>query len=369
MKIVYVITSLGIGGAETQVCSLADKMVDKGHDVTIVCLHGDVVVSPKSSRIKIIKFGLSSNIISILSTFLKLLKLVKKERPDVIHSHMFHANIISRMMRIFVEVPVLISSAHSSNEGGIWRTLAYRYTDNLTDLTTNVGKLSVERYIKIGAAPRSRIISVHNGIDTDKFNSWNCKKFRDELGIDTTDKLVVTIGRNVIEKDYTNLLKAISKVELDFVKFVIIGKDCRSLIDLVNQFNIKDRVKLIDVRLDIPEILNSADLLLMSSRVEGLPIVIGEAMASSCNIITTDAGGCREWLTAREIPVMIENSDALASAIIDKMLQSDEKWLEISNGNRNHIINQFSLDIVADKWIGLYSDPNYKKSEVFNNTK
>lgn len=357
MKILYVITSLGIGGAETQVCSLVDKMVERGHEVTIVYLSGAKVVSPRSDKVNVFGLGLTGAPMSLINTFIKLIKVCKSIEPDVVHSHMFHANILSRIIRFFTKIPVLISTAHSSNEGGYLRTLAYRYTNKLTDLTTNVSDVSVKRYLEIGAASEGSIISMFNGIDVERFSPKPNKNFRTELGLKAEDKLIVSIGRNAIEKDYPNLLYAISKINDHQARFVIIGKGSSDLAGVADSLGIKDRVKFIGIRTDIPDILNSADLLVMSSKIEGLPIVIGEAMASSCNIVTTNAGGCSEWLTINEVPVKIQNSDALALAISNKLSQSEMNWLEISKQNRQHIIDNFSIEIVADKWIEIYEDP------------
>ena len=358
MKILYIITSLGMGGAETQVCSLADKFELLGHQVTIIYLFGEQVVSPVSENIEVIGLGLKQTPASLVKTLFKLANLVETIRPDVVHSHMVHANLITRGVRLFCKIPVLISTAHSSNEGGKFRMLAYRLTSPLAELTTNVGEQSVKRYIQVGAAKSDKIISMVNGIDVTRFTSKEDSKFKTDLGIVSNTKIFTAVGRNVPEKDYDNLLEAIAAVPKNHdVKFLVVGLNTEQLLNKAKVLRVEHRVVFLGLREDVPNILASTDCLIMSSKLEGLPIVIGEAMASRCNIIATDAGGCREWLTEHEIVVPIQDSNALANAIENKLAQSDDEWERISKLNRQHIIDNFSIDGVAAKWLKYYHDP------------
>src|SRR5690606_20951576 len=104
MNLLYLITGLGMGGAEKVVTDLADNMVSLGHQVTLVYLTGDAIVVPESPEVDIIFLDFKKNPIAALIKFIKILKLKK---PDVVHSHMYHANIFSRISRIFTHFPKL----------------------------------------------------------------------------------------------------------------------------------------------------------------------------------------------------------------------------------------------------------------------
>ena len=99
----------------------------------------------------------------------RLVKVLREWRPDIVYSHIVHANLLARIARIFYRIPVLISTAHNIDEGGRWRGIAYWLTDSLVDLTTNVSQAAVKRYIRVGAAPKDKIIFVPNGIDISRF--------------------------------------------------------------------------------------------------------------------------------------------------------------------------------------------------------
>ena len=98
MKILYVVTALVLGGAEKVVIDLADQMADLGHTVKIAYLTGEILVEPSSHEIEIINLKLNSSR-DFLSASKCYKKLVKQFKPDIVHSHMVHANIFARLNR------------------------------------------------------------------------------------------------------------------------------------------------------------------------------------------------------------------------------------------------------------------------------
>ena len=358
MNIVYVITGLGMGGAETQVCNLADEFSILGNKVSIIYLTGEKVVTPSNSNVNIIALNMDKSILSFSKAFSKLVKLIKTIKPDVVHTHMVHANLFTRISRVFSSIPLLISTAHNSNEGGKLRMLTYRFTDKLADITTNVGQESVNAFIKAKAAPKNRIISMPNGINIERFKASSDIKnnVRVKLKLKHHQKMVVAVGRNDVQKDYPNMLNAISLLpSTDNFKLFIVGLDVEKLQPEILKLGISNNVELLGLRKDVDQLMAAADILLMSSAWEGLPIVIGEAMASECNIVTTDAGGCKEWLTRSETPVPVKNSQALAAALQSKLTLSDEDLIIIGKANRNHIVQQFSLAGIVARWDVMYN--------------
>ena len=358
MKIVYVITGLGLGGAETQVCNLADEFSMQGNSVTIIYLTGPKVVTPNDPNIDIVALNINKSLSSVIKAFIQLAKLINRIKPDVVHSHMVHANLFTRLARLFVTMPLLVSTAHNSNEGGKLRMLAYRLTDKLADITTNVGQESVNAFIAAKAAAKGRIISMPNGINTDRFKSSIKAKLaiRNELQLKSEQKMVLAVGRNDPAKDYPNMLSAISLVpnSLSFKLFVV-GLGVENLQEQVDNLGLSDYIELLGLRTDADKLMAATDILIMSSEWEGLPIVIGEAMASESNIVTTDAGGCREWLTNADTTVPVKKPQALADALAAKLALDDDTLSLIGKNNRIHVLKQFSLSGIVAKWRAIYA--------------
>jgi len=359
MKIIFVITGLGMGGAEHVVANLADELVKLGHKVKIAYLTGDVMVSPESSDIELIPIGMNG-VKDVFRAFIKLRSLVKKIEPDVVHSHMFHSNIISRLLRLSIRLPKLISTVHSTNEGGNLRMLAYRFTDSLANISTNVSDEAVDIYIRKKAVKLDRMVAIPNGIDTDKFyfNAKVREEKRAQLYIGDK-KMILCVGRLDTPKDYPNLLSAVvllKESRQDF-KVLIAGDGLlkHELNELVMSLDIKEYVSFLGIRRDVKELMSAADIYAMSSAWEGLPMVILEAMACERFIVATDCGGISEVVGCSGSIVEPNNNVLLAQALDKALDLSDDERSSIGTSARERVIDNYSLRANVEAYLKLYS--------------
>lgn len=360
MKILLVITGLGMGGAENLVVNLADKYVDQGHEVVIAYAFGDAIVTPENKNIKLVCLGVS-HYSDFFSAYFKLTKLVKNFQPDVIHSHMIHANLLARLVRLTTKVPQLVCTAHSINEGGRLRMLAYRITDNLVDISTNVSQEAADRFIELGAVPANKMKAVLNGIDTNTFifNTEKRIKYRKQFGLTDDDKLIVAVGSLNLPKDYPNLLNAISIVIANNlnvkVKIVGDGPLRDNLLQLVNKLNLTDVVEFIGISRDVPGIMSASDLFVLSSSFEGFGLVVAEAMACERPVVVTDCGGVKEVVGNTGKLVAPKNSDNLAKGIIEVLNKSETELQHLGKQGRQRILDDYSLDYVVEQYMNLYN--------------
>ncbi|WP_151805321.1 glycosyltransferase, partial [Acinetobacter bereziniae] len=198
MNILYLITGLGLGGAEKVVVGLAEQMHLLGHKVKIAYLKGEALVIPNSIDIECLclKFD---DLSKFFSASKRYRSLIHDFNPDVVHAHMVHANIFARLNRIGCNVPKLICTAHNSNEGGKLRMLAYKLTNHLSDINTNVSNEASDSLIAKGAFSKKNLITVYNGIDLEKFNKFNEIEKKDNNKIK-----FLSVGRFNEQKDYPN---------------------------------------------------------------------------------------------------------------------------------------------------------------------
>ena len=358
LKILLVITGLGMGGAEHVVVSLADGLDKLGHDVKIVYITGSFLVSPISPAVKVIPVGISSYR-DFFKAFFKLRKIVKDFKPDVVHSHMYHSNILSRLLRLTIKIPKLICSVHNTIEGGMFRMLAYRITDHLADISTNVSEEAVKSFINKGAVKSGRMVVVPNGVDTDKFYFSQSARFqlRRELAIGEK-KLLLSVGRLHVQKDYPNLLNAISLLKecrQDF-KLIIVGDGPlrKELHDLVKKLNLESFVDFIGVRYDVSRLMSAADVFVLSSAWEGFGLVVGEAMSCERVVVATDCGGVSEVVDTHGFIVQKQNHISLAKEL-NKVLDMDSAlYSEIGFSARQQIINKYSLYLNINEYNKLY---------------
>ena len=356
MKILYVITGLGLGGAEKVVCDLADQMVLKGHEVKIAYLTGDRLVIPKSPNVEIIYLALNG-IKSFVSASIQYRNLLRRFRPDVVHAHMVHANIFVRLNRITQKIPTLICTAHNSNEGGKMRMLAYKCTNSLSDINTNVSEDASQALIDKGAFTKDNLMTVYNGIDLNKFNINKAQN--NFISVQQNIIKCISVGRFNEQKDYPNLLNAIALLEKKLeipVKFQIAGDGVLrlELENLINKLNLNAYVELLGNRKDIPQLLNNSKFFILSSKHEGLPTVVIEAMACGCFVIATDCGGTAEIMGDTGILVPPQDSQALAQAMQQALSLTDEQ-IEVNNKRaRKRIEELFSLEKSVEKWLEIY---------------
>lgn len=360
--ITFLTTGLNYGGAETQLVRLATRLKKRGWDVQVISMISPVAYVEELERAGIPVYSLKMRRgVPDPRGLFRLIKILRRERPQILHCHMVHANLLGRISRIFFKTPILICTAHSIIEGGRKREIAYRLTDWLCDLTTQVSRAGLERYVQIGAVPRHKVIHIPNGIDTEIFKpDLEARiRLRKELGIE--DKFVwLAVGRFEEAKDYPNMLNAFAKVVLERNDSVLLIAGQGSLMgktkQLVDELGITSHVYFLGVRKDIPALMNAADAYVMSSSWEGMPLVLLEASAIGLPIVTTDVGGNREIVIDGKSGFLVppKNSEALAQTML-KMMDLDENVRkEMGDYGRRYIKENYDLERVVDQWEGLY---------------
>jgi len=352
MKLLYLITGLGGGGAEKVVCDLADQMSALGHQVKIAYLVGEVLVCPNNLHIEIVPLGLHS-LYEFYSASKKYRKLIQDFKPDVVHAHMVHANIFARFNRIGCEIPHLICTAHNSNEGGKLRMMAYRLTNFLSDFNTNVSKEATESLISKGAFNHKNFATVYNGIDLSKFIFFN-------KDINSNELSFLSVGRFNAQKDYPNLLHAIAIFRQNpqhkeyILKIAGDGELRPQIEELIEHLGLKNNVTLLGRRNDIPQLMQEADFFILPSAYEGFGLVVAEAMACGAFVIATNSGGVAEVMGDTGILVPPQDSKALAEAIKQAVSKTP---LEIQENNfkaRQRVEELFSLENSVQNWLKLY---------------
>lgn len=360
MKILYLITGLGGGGAEKVVVDLAMRMSALGHQVKIAYLKGSVVVKPDVDSIEIIYLGLESfSQAKIAYTNYK--NLLDRFEPNVVHAHMVHANIFARIARKFRPISKLICTAHSNNEGGKARMLAYRLTHSLAEVTTNVSQSASLSFEQLGAVPKSGITTVYNGIDLDKFRYDLTARERlfHELNLKQDSILILAVGRFHAAKDYPNLLHAFAKIKKQKASNEILliagdGEERANIEQLIKLLNLQHHVYLLGRRDDIPELMSAADLFVLSSSFEGFGLVVAEAMACKTFVVATDCGGVNEVMGQTGICCLSQNSEQLASALIHAIELPQTAIQENNLRALKHVQDHFDLNLIEKKWLTLY---------------
>lgn len=211
MRIVYLLTSLGMGRAERQVLVLAARMVQPGHRVAIFAL-GPRLSEEWPTAIDVIHLDMLRNPASVLAGLMRARLLLKDFQPDLIHSHSFHANMIARWLKFSTPAKV-ISTVHNLYKGGWHRMIACRLIDFLSVRTTAVSTAAAERFVRLKAIPKRKSIVATNGIDTAEFAADTERRAQMRAAMSAGKSLIwLSAGRIASAKDIPNLLRAFALV-------------------------------------------------------------------------------------------------------------------------------------------------------------
>jgi glycosyltransferase involved in cell wall biosynthesis len=357
MRIVYVLTSLGMGGAERQVLALASRMAERGHAVALVVLRPQVA-EEWPTEIEVTRLGMHRSALSVIEGLRRGGRFLRAFQPDLIHSHSFHANFVARLLKISLRKAAVISTIHNVNEGGWHRMLAYRLTDSLCDCTTAVSSAAAERFIRLGAVPKGKCGVVTNGIDTDEFCSDDERRARMRGSMDAaTDFIWLAAGRITPAKDFPNLLRAFDFARSKFpnTQLWIAGQgDAAAAVREAGLEGDFDRVRWVGLRRDMPALMDAADGFVLSSAWEGMPLVLGEAMAMEKPVVATDVGGVRELVGEAGLLVPPHRFELLAEAMLKTMRMTAEEREGVGCAARKLIVTQFGVDARVEEWEELY---------------
>jgi len=369
MRICYVLTSLGMGGAERQVLALAERMAQRGHAVSLLVLRPRLA-EEWPTKLDVVHLDMRRTPASVFSGFLKARRFLRKERPDLLHSHSFHANLVARLLNMLaspqVEMAppqvVVVCTVHNVNEGGWLRMLLYRLTDPLSKRTTTVCEAAASRFVRLKAIPQQKCTVIANGIDPAEFEPEHERRMQTRAAMGVGNEFIwLAAGRIAPAKDYPNLLRAFALVKTSrpevclWIAGEATGPALAELIELSNQLGLDRCVQFLGLRRDMPALLDAADAFVLASAWEGMPLAVGEAMAMQKPVVSTNVGGVRDLLVDTEFLVPPADPAALAAAMLETMrLPSEDRQIR-GRAGRVRIQSTFSMDAKADEWESLYS--------------
>jgi len=363
MRIVYLLTSLGVGGAEKQALAIAERMATRGHTVRIL------VLMPRldeewPTNLHTIRLDVGKSPRSVFNGYIRGRAFLHEFQPDLVHSHCFHANIFARLLCFFGPKVVVLSTVHNVYEGGWGRMLAYRLTDGLSSRTVAVSQAAADRFTRLKAIPQRKCKVILNGIDVASFvpSAERRERMRAEMGIATGSATFVwlAVGRLAPAKDYPNLLRAFAAVRAKKPGAQLwVAGDARAdekprLEMLAKEFEIDGTVRWLGLRRDMPALLDAADAFVSGSAWEGMPLAVGEAMSMATPVVVTGVGGVRELVGDGGAVVPAKDSRALADAMLETMRQSREVLAVRGRAARERILRHFSMDATTGAWEALY---------------
>lgn len=344
MKIIHVITSLGLGGAEKTVCDLADQQALTEKKVYLISLTGKVVTKPKNNAIEVISLECEKSIVGYLKALILLSKILKTISPDVVHGHMFHAVMAIRL--IPVKNSIIINTFHNLREKSKSRRFLLKITNFLKDMTTCVCDEASAIY---GG------ITIPNGIPIKNFTfeKIGSDKIKSVHSIEKDEFLFGYVGRLHKDKNIEFLIDAFSneKNVMPNSKLLIAGdgEDAEKLRDYVAKLNLDNRVIFHGRSNVINEIYSAIDLLVIPSLNEGFGLVAAESILCGTPVISMNNAG---------VPYVLDSPDLICNSLNELqkkmvMFYSKEKVVSVDNIALS-IKKRFSMDSIERKYHDIY---------------
>jgi glycosyltransferase involved in cell wall biosynthesis len=364
MRILFLSTSMGMGGADSQLLVAAQDLQARGHDILVVSLTplGPMGLRARTSGIATESLEMRRGIPDPRG-LARLIRIVRAWQPDVLHSHMVHANLMARALQLVAPVPALISTVHNIYEGNALLMAAYRLTNGLVDRMTIISEAAAERFIRDRIIPRDLLRVVPNGVDPELYRQP--AEVRDGLrrALGLRDAFVwLAVGRFETAKDYPNMLRAFAGVHERHPEAVLLLAGRGSLQSetesLARDLQIGSAVRFLGVRDDVAALVSAADGYVMSSAWEGMPMVLLEAAAGGLPIVTTKVGGTAEVVRDQETGYLAPpgDSQALASAMERLMNLTKAERRALGERGREHIRANYGLHRVVERWEELYRE-------------
>lgn len=371
MKVLHVITCLNDGGAESVLSRLCQHSQKLKHVVVSLMDAGKYGPILTQSGITVYCLGMRPGKPSLYK-FIKLFRLIKSERPDIVQTWMYHADLLGGIAaRLAGVANVIWGIHHSVLEKGKSKRSTILIAHICAVLSKFVPKRivccaqkSAETHRDLGY-DRNKIVVITNGFDLRRFNinAASRAEKRKEWGI-SPDKFVIgNVGRFDPLKDHLNLFSALSIVRGRGVDFccILVGKglstDNNQILGQLKKLKIDENIFLIGQQNDIPSVMNGFDLHVLASRSEAFPSVIPESMACGTPCISTDVGDAMYMIGNEDDCCPPCNPDELALLIIKMEMEwreNPEAWEKRSYKGRVRVEELFSLDAMVSAYEALW---------------
>ena len=362
--IMHLITGLGPGGAERMLARIATHDFGSETRQVVVSLTEDDVYATimRDSGLEVYSMGMRRGRPS-LSGISQLAKTVRRLRPDVMMTWMYHADLLGTLAAPFSGSPPVIWCLRCSNLDlgrhprlTRWTIASLAQLSRLPAAVAHNSRAGRKAHADLGYRPR-RWAYLPNGFDLDEWRPDEADRVavRRELGFENGHKVVGLVARIDPEKDHATFLAAAASVVAVHpdIRFVLVGRGTETL---KIPDALRERMAVLGERRDIPRLLRGLDMATLCSLSEGFPNAVGEAMATALPCIVTDVGDAAEIVGETGVVIPPRDANALASAIVTMIEDGEAARTKRGQAARSRISENWSIDRIAQLYQDLWRD-------------
>ncbi len=364
LKLIILTSVLDRRGGERMILKLALGLAPERYDVRVVCLRPQTPFLEEFEKrgVKVTVLGMKRYF--QLRPLIELYRIFRRERPDLVHTHLYRDAIYGRVIARLAGVRGVISTLQNSY---VWRSRPQLFLDGLTSIFADritavsdaVKKFAIEREHMSPA----KLVTVYNAIDHERFrvSPEERERVRRELGIAQDRIAIGSTGALTHQKGFEYLLQAVPAVIRAHpdVRFLIAGEGdlADELLRQRDRLGLQDQVTFLGFRSDIPELLSAFDIFVLPSLYEGLPVSLVEAMAAGRPIVTTDVDGNCEAIGPGDAGIAVEpaNPTALAGALL-QLIENPQLRRRMGLQGQRRVEKLFDVRAMVSRYEEIYLD-------------
>jgi glycosyltransferase involved in cell wall biosynthesis len=358
-RVVLLVTLAEVGGAQAYVASLLPTLA--AHFEVTVAAHGSGPLEEATRRSgaryeQLRHLCRPVRPVRDVLGLIELIALLRRERPHVLHANSSKAGVLGRLAAVVARVPIRIFTVHGwafKAHAGVSSRL-YLWADRLLrDVTTSIICVAVSELaegLRAKTCRDDRTVVIHNGIDASA---------SPVIRPHARPPTIVSVGRLRAPKDFVTFVRALAELEKGSFRAVIVGDGPdRGVVEHeLRRLHLEGTVHLAGERGNVLELLAASDIFVLSSRSEGLPISILEAMAAGLPVIASQVGGIPELVEDGETGILVPRSNPGALAEALQLLLADEVLRKrLGSSGRVRADSRFGVDAFRSRHVELYTD-------------
>jgi glycosyltransferase involved in cell wall biosynthesis len=353
LRVLHVVTNLGTYGAERFVGRLAEHLAPAGLDVAVMAL----APSPPGAACAVPRLEVGRRGRYDVLFLPRMVALMRRWRPDVVHTHMHHGKYWGRLAALAARVPAIVHTEHNSEFGApqafrpVGRFLTAHTAAIVAFSQTHRAALAADEQI-----PLERIEVIPNGIDLAPPPADARARVRAELGVADADAVLMHVGRLAHVKNQRLAVEALALLPRN-VRLVLVGDgvDRALLAQLAAERGVAERVTFLGFRDDAARLIAGADVALVTSRNEAMPLAVIEAMAAGVPLVSTPWKGASEMLHGGAYGAIAPDYAATSLArAVRGALDDPAAAAERAERERRFALAEYDIATTARRYADLY---------------
>ena len=354
----HFVTELDTGGAQKALARLLARLDRERFDLRVACLYnGDRAVAQEIRALGIPVTDLGMTAKWRWDALWRFYRLLRRVRPVILHTWMFHANVPGRLVGRLARVPIIVSSERTMGQESNWRYRLNRLTHPFADRITCVSHQVADFVIDDVGIPREKTVVIPNGADVEHFDQLPPRHdARKMLDLPLADSLMGTVTRLNRVKRADVLLRALASLQQGHGVVVGDGPERARLEAIAGQLELAERVQFVGHQRDVRPWLAALDVFVLSSDWEGMSNALLEAMAAGLPVVATRVGGNPEVVVDGVTGLLVPPSDpdALAEAIV-RLLRDPALRRRMGRAGRRRVEEHFNIEETVRRTEEVYT--------------